>query len=249
MEMQLSGKTALVTGAGTGIGRAVSLALAQKGAAVAVNYSRSVEEAEETVQTIRGLGGKAMSVQVDISQDSQVRRMVAFIEKEWGPIGVLVNNAGITRHLPLWDLEGAADEIWDELFAVNVKGMFYCARAVTPSMKALKEGAIVNMGSIAGLTGSGSSLPYAVSKAAVHGLTKSLAKALAPEIRVCSVAPGAVATRWWEGREEQMLKLSPHLPLQRIAVPADIAALVCAILEQDAMTGQIITADAGQTMA
>jgi 3-oxoacyl-[acyl-carrier protein] reductase len=248
MNMELMNKTALVTGGGTGIGRAISLALAKRGAAVAVNYSRSAAEAEETVQMIKAAGGKAIAVQADVSRDSQVRDMVRAVEIELGPVGVLVNNAGITRHLPLSDLEGATDEIWDELYAVNVKSMFYCARAVAPSMKAMKEGAIVNMGSIAGLTGNGSSLPYAVSKAAVHGLTKSLARALAPEIRVCSVAPGAVATRWWEGREEQMKRLAPNLPLQRIAEPEDIAAIVCALLEQEAMTGQTVTADAGQTL-
>jgi 3-oxoacyl-[acyl-carrier protein] reductase len=161
---------------------------------------------------------------------------------------MLVNNASITKHIPLADLEEASEEVWDQLYAVNVKGMFYCARAAAPWMKKNKQGAIVNVGSIAGLTGSGSSLPYAVSKAAVHGLTKSLARALAPEITVNSVAPGAVATRWWAGREEQMMRLSGHLLLQRISTPEDIAHLICAALEQPSMTGQIITVDSGQTL-
>ncbi len=145
---------------------------------------------------------------------------------------MLVNNASITHHIPLSDLEAATEEVWDELYAVNVKGMFFCARAVAPFMKTNKRGAIVNVGSIAGLSGSGSSLPYAVSKAAVHGLTKSLARALAPDIRVCCVAPGAVATRWWAGREEQMERLSTNLLLQRISTPEDIAQMICFALEQ-----------------
>lgn len=174
--------------------------------------------------------------------------MIDLIVREFGTVDVLVNNASITRHIPLDDLEAATDEVWDELYDVNVKGMFNCARAVAPWMKKSKQGAIVNLGSIAGITGVGSSLPYAVSKAAVHGLTKSLARALAPEIRVCSVAPGAVATRWWTGREEQMQRLSPNLPLQRIATPHDIAQFICSVLEQEAITGQIITVDSGQTL-
>lgn len=106
----------------------------------------------------------------------------------------------------------------------------------------------INVGSIAGLTGVGSSIPYAVSKAAIHALTKSLARTLAPEIRVCAVAPGGVATRWWTGREEVMNQLSRRLPLQRLATPEDIAQMICSTLEQEAMTGQIITVDSGQTL-
>ncbi len=246
--MELAGKAALVTGGGTGIGKAVSLELARHGAAVAVNYSRSAAEAEETVQLIRENGGQAIAVQADVSKDGEVRAMVRQIISAFGTLNLLVNNASITRHIPLADLEAAGEEVWDELFDVNVKGMFYCARAAAPYLKQSKQGAIVNLGSIAGNTGNGSSLPYAVSKAAVHGLTKSLARALAPDIRVNCVAPGAVATRWWAGREEQMHSLAPNLLLQRIAEPEDIAQFICAALTQEAMTGQIITVDSGQTL-
>jgi len=241
-------KAALVTGGGTGIGRAVCLELARRGAAVAVNYSRSRTEAEETAELIRSRGGQAMTVRADVSQDREVREMADRVAKQFGTIDWLVNNASITRHLPLDDLEGAEEAIWDELYAVNVKGMFYCARAAAPWMKAAGAGAIVNVGSIAGITGLGSSMPYAVSKAAVHGLTKSLARALAPHIRVSCVAPGAVATRWWDGREEQMHRLAGHLPLQRVSTPEDIAEMICAALEQKALTGQVLTIDSGQTM-
>jgi len=246
--MELRNKVVLVTGGGTGIGRATSLALAKRGAIVAVNYSRSEAEAEDTVRTIRQAGGRALAIRADVSRDGEVREMVAKIARDCGSVDALVNNAGITRHLPFDDLEAADGEAWDELFAVNVKGMFFCARAVAPHMVGNRQGAIVNVGSIAGLTGLGSSLPYAVSKAAVHGLTKSLAHALKPHVRVNCVVPGAVATRWWAGREEQMKRLAPRLLLQRIAEPEDIAQLICAVLEQEAMTGQIITADSGQTL-
>lgn len=239
---------ALVTGGGTGIGRATSLALAKRGATVVVNYSRSKADAEETVKIINDKGGRAIAVQADVSQDKEVRGMVETIVQRFGTVDLLVNNASITQHISFDDLEAATEEVWDELYDVNVKGMFFCARAVAPFMKNKNQGAIVNLGSIAGQTGLGSSLPYAVSKAAVHGLTKSLARALAPDIRVNCVVAGAVATRWWAGREEQMKRLAPNLLLQRISTPEDIAQLICAALEQEAMTGQIITVDSGQTL-
>jgi len=244
--MDLTNQVALVTGGGTGIGRATSIELARRGAIVAVNFSRSEADAEETVHLIRKEGGSAIYVKADVSKDREVRQMVDTIVERFGTVDLLVNNASITRHIPMGDLEAQTEDVWDELYDVNVKGMFFCARAVAPLMKQRKRGAIVNVGSIAGLTGAGSSLPYAVSKAAVHGLTKSLAHALAPEIRVCSIAPGAVATRWWAGQEDRMKQLAGHLLLQRIATPEDIAKLICALLEQEVMTGQIITADCGQ---
>jgi len=246
--MDVKNKVALVTGGGTGIGRATSIALAQRGAAVAVNYAHSQAEAEETVHMIQDAGGRAIAIQTNVSQDKEVRAMVAQIVQQLGTVDLLVNNASITRHIPLNDLEAVTEEAWDELYAVNVKGMFFCARAVAPLMKSSKQGAIVNVGSIAGLTGAGSSLPYAVSKAAVHGLTLSLARALAPEIRVCSVVPGAVETRWWAGREEQMKRMSGNLLLQHITTADEVAKLICSMLEQEAMTGQLITIDGGQTL-
>ncbi|WP_276353149.1 SDR family NAD(P)-dependent oxidoreductase [Cohnella caldifontis] len=246
--MELRNKTALVTGGGTGIGRAVSFELAGRGAAVIVNYSRSQAEAEETARRILEEGGRAIALQADVSRDDEVRAMVRSAAEHFGTVDLLVNNASVTRHIPMDDLESATGEIWDELFDVNVKGMFFCARAVAPFMKRNGGGAIVNVGSIAGRTGLGSSLPYAVSKAAVHGLTKSLARALSPDIRVNCVVPGAVATRWWAGREEQMRRLAPNLLLQRISAPEDIARMIASALEQEAMTGQIITVDSGQTL-
>lgn len=246
--MELLGKKALVTGGGTGIGRAVSLMLAEGGCSVAVNYSRSVNEAEETVRMIQSQGGRALAIQADVAHEDEVLAMVDTLANEWDGIDLLVNNASVTRHIPMNDLDAVTDDAWDELFQINVKGMFYVARAIAPYMIKQKKGAIVNVGSIAGITGSGSSLPYAVSKAAVHGLTRSLARSLAPYIRVNCIAPGAVMTRWWEGRQQQMEELAGSLLLGETALPADIAHMICAMLEQEALTGQIITVDAGQSM-
>jgi 3-oxoacyl-[acyl-carrier protein] reductase len=246
--MDFQRKIALVTGGGTGIGRATSIALAERGAVVAVNYSQSASAADETVQTIINRGGRAFAIQCDVSSDDDVKAMVNQIVDSFGCIELLVNNASITRHIPLDDLDAVTDECWDQLLSVNVKGMFHCARAVARTMREGSRGAIVNIGSIAGITGLGSSLPYAVSKAAVHGLTKSLARALAPNIRVNCIVPGAVATRWWAGREEQMMRLAPQLLLERIAEPVDIAQAIIAALAQEGMTGQLITVDSGQTL-
>ncbi|WP_334075259.1 MULTISPECIES: SDR family oxidoreductase [Paenibacillus] len=246
--MEWENKVALVTGGGTGIGRATSLRLASRGATVAVNYSRSAAEAAETVRAITETGGRAMAFQADVSRNGDVSRMVEGVVREFGTVDLLVNNASITRHIAMDDLEAVTEKVWEELLGVNVVGMFYCARAVAPYMKASGAGAIVNVGSIAGLTGKGSSLPYAVSKSAVHGLTKSLAHALAPEIRVNGVAAGAVTTRWWEGQEARMHSLITQLPLGRISPPEEIADMICALLEQPSITGQIITVDNGQTM-
>ncbi|MCK6074955.1 SDR family NAD(P)-dependent oxidoreductase [Paenibacillus silvae] len=238
----------LITGGGTGIGRAVAIMLAERGVTVVLNYSRSKLDAEEAVQHIHNQGGQALAIQANVARDKEVRRMVREIAETVGPVTDLVNSAGMTYHIPLEDLEMVTDEVWNELLDVNVKGMFHCARAVTEGMFHAGGGAIVNLGSIAGSTGRGSSLPYAVSKAAVHGLTLSLAHALSPHIRVNAIIPGAVATRWWAGNEERMHQLGGQLLLKRIASPEDIAHMICAALEQPSMTGQLITVDGGQTL-
>lgn len=248
MNMTEQTKVAIVTGGGTGIGRAVCLRLAREGYAVAVIYSRSAEEAQETVKLVGAIGGEAMSIKADVSDRSQVDGMIEAVLARWGQITYLINNAAITRQLPFDELDLVTDEIWDHLLSVNLKGTFNCSRAAAPHMRHTPGSAIVNVGSIAGETGYGSSLPYAVSKAAVHGLTKSLARALAPHIRVNCIAPGAVDTRWWSGYEEKMRKLSGALPLQRISTPEDIAESIFLLLTSPSITGQILKAENGQTL-
>jgi 3-oxoacyl-[acyl-carrier protein] reductase len=174
--------------------------------------------------------------------------MTAEVAQAFGRIDYLVNNAGITRQLPFADLDAIDDGVWDALYGVNVKGAFYCSRAAAPWLRRQPGSAIVNIGSIAGETGYGSSLPYAVSKAAMHGLTRSLARALAPAVRVNAIAPGAVGTRWWSGNEDKMRTLAGSVALDRVSNPDDIAATVLMLLEAASVTGQILKADNGQTL-
>ncbi len=246
--MDMKNKVVLVTGGGTGIGKAACKQFAERGAKIVLNYNHSEQEAVLTEKELKRSGAEVLLLQADVSRDDEVRKMVKTAVDHFGGIHFLINNASITKQIELSDLEAVTDDIWRNLLDVNVKGMFYCARAVAPVMKQQNMGSILNMGSIAGITGSGSSLPYAVSKAAVHGLTKSLAHALAPEIRVNCIAPAAVSTRWWKGEEEKMKRLSGHLPLQRISVPEDIADLIYAIATQDSMTGQIVSPNNGMVI-
>jgi 3-oxoacyl-[acyl-carrier protein] reductase len=243
-----AGKVAIVTGGGTGIGRATAQALAGQGAAVAVVYSRSLFEADETIRSISDAGGTAIAVQADIRDECAIAAAIEAIAAEFGGIDYLVNNAGITRQLPFADLDAATNAIWDELLAVNVKGTFNCCRAASRHMQTRPGSSVVNIGSIAGETGYGSSLPYAVSKAAVHGMTRSLARALAPATRVNCIAPGAVATRWWQGHEDKMQTLAGNLPLGRISTPVEVAELALYLLQASSVTGQIWRIENGQTL-
>ena len=239
--------TALVTGGGTGIGRACSLALHRAGRAVAISYRRSSDDAEATVAEIEADGGRAVTVRADVTDDTAVRTMVAEVRERLGPVEVLVNNAGTTVPLPLDDLDGATDDVWQQMLAVNLMAPWYCVRAAADDLRAAGDGCVVNIGSIAGLTGNGSSLPYAVSKSAMHGLTRSLARALAP-VRVNEVAPGLVLTRWWAGNEERGRELAASALLDRETTPDDVARAVLGVVESRAITGQTIVVDGGQML-
>jgi 3-oxoacyl-[acyl-carrier protein] reductase len=239
--------TALVTGGGTGIGRATSMLLARRGHPVVVNYNRSADDAASCVEAIAAAGGRAVALQADVSDDAAARAMVTDANGEFGPIGVVVSNAGTTEHLAMDDLEGATDEVFTRLFAVNVLGAWHTVRAAADDLRAL-HGAVVMVGSIAGDHGVGSSVPYAVSKAALHGLTRSLAHALAPEVRVNTVAPGLVLTRWWDGMEDRARSLVRGTLTGRPTSPEDVARVIADVAEAQAMTGQIVTVDAGQTL-
>ena len=247
--VSLSEKTALVTGGGTGIGRAVAIVLARGKAKVAVNYCHSQREAESVVAEIRAAGGSATLFQADISDLEQVERMFSSVEQELGPVSILINNAGRTHFMEFADLDGISDEIWDGINDLNVKGAFYCSRAAWRHMRSIGGGCVVNVASIAGLTGRGSSIPYAVSKAALIGLTKSLAIALAPHVRVNAVAPGVVNTRWIDGQGDFKTRSELETPMGRNAEAADVAEVVLSLVTSAGfVTGQILAVDGGRTL-
>jgi len=247
--VELQGKVALVTGGGTGLGKAISLKLAREGADVAVVYSKSAAEAEQTVGEIRALGRRALALRADVSRAGEVDAMVGEVASRLGRIDVLVNDAGYTVFVDFKRLDDVSEEEWDRIMDVNVKGVFLCSRAVAPHMRKQGAGRIVNITSVSGIRAGGSSIPYSVSKAAETMLTKCLAMALAPEITVNAVAPGLMDTRW--GRlwgDEGMARVVGSMLLQRIATLDDIADAAVFLVKNDSMTGQSIVVDGGGLM-
>ena len=248
--MTLQDQVALVTGSATGMGRATALMLAKQGAHVAVNYTKSEAEARETAAAIEAIGRKALLVRADVSDDRQASGMVEEILKTFGRLDILVNNAGTTVFVPFKNLDELTEEIWDRVLAVNVKGTFFCSRAAAKVMLSQGSGCIVNVASTAGLHASGSSIAYAASKAAVISMTKTLALALGPSIRVNAVAPGFVNTRWNTDRPEMLSMVEERAALQRYGEPEDVAEVIMALITSAAfVTGQVIPVDGGQFLA
>ncbi len=241
-------KVALVTGSATGIGRAVAIRFAKEGFAVAVNYSRSEAEAQETVAEVRRQGVPAILCRGSVADEKAVRAIVRQCQEELGGVDVLVNNAGTTRFIEHANLDALTNEVWDEILGVNLKGTFYCCRAALPQLKE-RRGSIVNVTSVAGLQGNGSSIPYAASKAALNCLTKSLARAFAPEVRVNAVAPGPVLTRWLANHMDRVQDYVAVTPMKRAATPDDIADAVAFLaLGTTLVTGQVLVVDGGRTV-
>lgn len=241
----LKGNIALITGGGTGIGRAIALILAKSGVNIAINYSHSEKDALKTREEVENLGVRCLTYRADVSKDAEVRSMLNKVVTDFGKLDILVNNAGMTHFVDHVDLEGLKEEFWDDIMGVNVKGMFFCSRAAAPELKKT-QGCIINMASIAGLTGLGSSIAYSASKAAVISVNKSLARVLAPEVRVNAVAPGIVQTRWVEGKDEHIAHLAAGTPLGRVATPEDIAEVVYSLIAHAGfVTGQTIVVDGG----
>ncbi len=245
---KLAGKVALITGGGTGIGRATALLLAGQGADIAVNYSRSKEDAEKTVADIEALGRSAIAVRANVAEDASCRVMIDTVVTELGRLDILVNNAGTTRMVPLDDLEGLTEEDWDTIMGVNVKGTFFCCRAAIPRMKANGGGQIVNTASIAGTTGQGSSIAYSASKAAIICMTQSLAVSQAPDIQVNAVSPGLVETRWVKGWEENNAGHARGTPMQRNATAEDVADAILGLIISPFVTGQNLVVDGGRSL-
>ena len=246
--MDLEGKTALITGAATGIGRAVALKFAQHGANIVINYSKSAAEAEETLHEVEKRGVRGLVCRADVSRDDQVRRMVEETLRVFGRIDVLVNNAGHTAFVPLNDLDGMTEEMWDRIMAVNVKGIFFTSRACAKELVRTR-GSIVNITSIAGFSGTGSCMAYAASKAAAISITRSFARVLAPHVRVNNVAPGVVVTRWVDGHEDHVKNFAKATCLGRAAEPEDVADAVWGLVHADRfITGQTLVVDGGWSL-
>ncbi|NOU94105.1 glucose 1-dehydrogenase [Paenibacillus sp. LMG 31456] len=239
------GKAALITGAATGIGKAIAIRLAKEGVHITINYSKSEKEALETKKEIEALGVNCLLFKATVSDDQQVRSMVQQTIESFGRLDILVNNAGVTDFVKHDDLEGLKEEYWDRVMDVNVKGMFFCCRAAESELKK-QQGCIVNITSVAGLTGLGSSIAYAASKAAAISVTKSLARVMAPEVRVNSIAPGIVQTRWVEGQGDHVSRLAEGTPLGRIATPEDVAEVAYSLIAHSHfITGETIKVDGG----
>jgi 3-oxoacyl-[acyl-carrier protein] reductase len=241
-------KVALVTGSATGIGRAVAIRFAKEGLAVAVNYSRSETEARETLDEVQKLGVPALLCKANVADEDAVNAMVERCAGELGRLDVLVNNAGTTRFIEHTNLDALTAEVWDKILGVNLKGTFFCSRAALPHLQK-NGGSIVNITSVAGLQGHGSSIPYAASKAAINCMTKSLARAFGPSVRVNAVAPGPVLTRWLTDYMDQVARSLSTTPMGRAAIPEDISdAVYFLALGTNLMTGQVVVVDGGRTM-
>jgi 3-oxoacyl-[acyl-carrier protein] reductase len=250
--MDLTDSVAVVTGGGTGIGAAVADALADRGAGgLLVTYTRSADAAAETVERLRRKGKQAHAVAADVRDESQVRKLAAECERVFGRCDVLVNNAGTTSWIPFDDLDAVTDQVWHDILDVNVVGAFRCARAFAPAL-AERRGVVVNIGSISAYRGIGSAIPYGVSKAALLQLTRALAVALAPRVRVVSVSPGTVETRWQLDHhgEQAFAALAEReravAPLGATPGPQDVASAVTGLLEADMVTGVDVVIDAGK---
>ncbi len=244
--MKLQDRVALVTGAGTGIGRGIAEAFGRAGLKVVVNYSRSRDAAEEVVRDVRAAGGEAIAIGASVSDDREVRAMMEQIAREFGRLDILINNAGWSTRIPHDRLEDLTDEVWNRTFDTNLRGAFYCVRAAVPLLQKQEGAAIVNIASVAGITGLGSSMAYAASKGAMITMTKSLARALAPAIRVNAIAPGFVRTRFADWPSSAFDDGEAMTPLKRLATVEEIAALALHLaVEAKSITGETIAVDGG----
>ncbi len=242
----------VVTGSSTGLGAATALELARRGSAVVINYSRSATEAEETAQACIRAGGEAVVVRGDVAQDADCRRLAAAALDRWGRIDGLVNTAGTTKFASMRNLDALSADDFHHIYSVNLVAAYQMIRACEAPLRAAR-GAVVNVSSIAGALGIGSSVAYACSKGALNTLTLALARALGPDIRVNAVLPGFIETRWLkQGLGDQYARAREayckHSALEATLTPEEVAASIVGLLESKKITGQLLTIDAGRTI-
>jgi len=246
---KLDGKTAVVTGASRGIGRAIALQLANEGANVVVNFSGSEQKAQQVVDEIQALGSTAIAVQANISDSDSVQQLMNAALEQFGSIDILVNNAGITRDNLLMRMK---EDEWDDVMNTNLKGVFLCTKAVTRQMMKQRAGRIINISSIVGVMGNAGQANYVAAKAGVIGLTKTTARELASRnILVNAIAPGFITTEMTDTLPEDVKSsMLAQIPLAKLGQPEDIAKAVVFLASDDAsyMTGQTLHIDGGMYM-
>ena len=246
-EINLEGKSAIVTGGSIGIGSAIALKLAEHGANVAINYRKHKEEAEEVINKVKAFSRKGILVQADISNHADAANMVGSVVKEFGKLDILVNNAGINWDGVIWKM---TEEQWDSVININLKGYFNYIRAVSPIFREQQSGKIVNVTSINGLRGKFGQANYSASKAGIIGLTKTVAKELGKySVNVNAVAPGLIETDMMKQASEEVRKMAiEEIVLKRIGQPEEVANVVAFLCSEMArhITGEVIKVDGGQ---
>ena len=238
---QLEGKVALVTGSSSGIGEAVARLFAAHGARTVVNSAHSVDAGRQLAESLPD----GHYVQADISDEAEARRLIDETVARFGRLDVLINNAGATRVIPHHDLDAVTDEDWQRILGTNVVGTWYVTRAAVAALRADGGGSVVNVTSIAGVRPTGSSIPYAVSKAGLNHMTVLLANVLGPEIRVNAVAPGLVDTPWTSDWGPVKAAWAQRAPLRRTGTPEDVAQVCLTLATAPWMTGEIVLVDGG----
>ncbi|MFC7363750.1 MULTISPECIES: 3-oxoacyl-[acyl-carrier-protein] reductase [Bhargavaea] len=246
---KLAGKSAIVTGASRGIGRAIAIALANEGAKVAVNFAGSEEKAAETVRMIEEAGGEAFAIRASVSSQEDVKQLVDETMERFGAVDILVNNAGITKDNLLMRMK---EEEWDDVLSTNLKGVFLCTKAVARPMMKKRSGTIVNLASVVGVAGNAGQANYVAAKAGVIGLTKTAAKELAARgIRVNAVAPGFITTDMTDKLPEEVKEgMLGQIPLGRLGDPEHVARSVVFLASEESayITGQTLHVDGGMVM-
>ena len=249
----MNGKNIVITGAGTGLGAATAIGLARRGANIAVNYASSTEAAEQVAERCRSEGANAFTVKASVADFADCERLVAETVGRLGGVDVLINNAGVTKMADQANLDALEAEDFERIYRVNVIGTYQMVRAARAALDASGEGAVINVSSVAGVRGIGSSMAYAASKGALNTLTLCMARSLAPRIRVNAVCPGYISSGWftkWSDKDTEdkvARSVAQMTPLQRASTPEDVAGLIIFLASPASrnITGELIITDAG----